>query len=565
MSLKSSGYVLLLAILLQACVKEKVAINEDTIVPNLNPSLAIPIAEVNMTVEEAYDLNEDDNIQYNSDLEYYEYHLSKSLFYFSANEILDIEPQSLQETYQLDAGTQAIINAAPVGDVVIANPINLEYEYVSSFGALMDSILVEQGQMQLTINNSYRQDMVLILEIPGVTLNGVSLKDTIEIDYNGVVPISVTRSYNLDENVIDMTNNGTTSNFLEIIGQSIVTTTGETVAATDNITGTLNFAIQNFHSAFGYFGQYSGLLDATSTDIELFDLQDGGELFIAAPRIDVTIENSSGVDVEVNIDDITTTGNGGTTVYTGPDLSNIPLVEGADVIGDIIFTTHTINNNGVTPPLSSLIEDDPEEILFNSSGITNPDGPTDNFILSDSYISGYSEVVLPFFGYAHNFTATDTVELDVNELIDDAFDNPNEVVTDEDVEQITIRLVIDNGLPIGGNIQGYFIDSLGTVIDSVFQTDGLETIIEAGLVDFSLDPSDPDYGRVFESSRKVTDFVITNEQITTYQDLGVTDLIIKGLAKTDRSEDQLNVRIYPDNTIFVKVSAKVDFNLDLNE
>jgi hypothetical protein len=76
-------------------------------------------------------------------------------------------------------------------------------------------------------------------------------------------------------------------------------------------------------------------------------------------------------------------------------------------------------------------------------------------------------VELPLFGRASDFVASDTFDLDFT--------------TYEDVDNAEFKLVADNRLPLNVDIQGYFLDEGGVVLDSLL--DERERVVAAAPVD----------------------------------------------------------------------------------
>jgi len=393
--------------------------------------------------------------------------------------------------------------------------------------------------------------------------DGVPFSTSFNLTYTGTVPFSYPLNINIDGFVLDLTD-GASPNQIQANAQIILSHTGTSTGNADALTGTLDLEINEFQSVWGYLGQYTQILTIDSNDVNFFDDLDGGVLHLADPRIELYVENTAGLDVEVDFTSIIAPGSGGEVILGGPHLSDIPIVTGASAPGDTSITFHTIDNSGTNPTLSDAIDADPSFFIYNASGSTNPDGFTQNFLLDTSRVWSYANIILPAFGYGDNFTLSDTIDADIEEIILDA-NSSGDVVTYEDVESFLVRLNIENGLPVQAGIKAYFADSNFVVIDSVFMQNDYQYIIDAGIVDFSLSPSDPDYGRVQQATESFTDISFTQTQIQNLIDNHATKMILQGIGFTADGSNQEVIKFFPEDEIRVKVSAKIDFNFDLSE
>jgi len=431
-------------------------------------------------------------------------------------------------------------------------------------GELLDSINIAEGEMNLIISSSIKHNFVMNLTIPSLKSNGVAFTESFNLNYPGSIPFDHEINLDLAGYVLDLTNAGTANNQIYVTSQIILTHSGTSTAPADQLVATLNLDIDKFNSVWGYLGQYTEILTVDSNDVNIFDDLNGGSLHLSDPRIELFIENTAGLEVEVDFTSIIAPGAGGQVILGGSDLTDVPIITGAVNPGDTSLTTHVIDNSGTMPTLTQAIDADPDLFIYNASGMTNPNGFTQNFILDTSFVKCNADIVLPAFGYADNFTLTDTVDADIEEIILDA-NSSGDVVTYEDVESFLIRLFIQNGLPIRAGVKAYFTDSNHVVIDSVFMQNDYQYIVDAGIVDFTLNPTDPNYGRVQQASESMTDITLSHDQIQNLIDNKATKMIIQGIGLTSEAQNQEEVKFFPDDEIRVKVSAKIDFNLDLSE
>ncbi|NNK80828.1 MAG: hypothetical protein HKO93_04960 [Flavobacteriales bacterium] len=90
-------------------------------------------------------------------------------------------------------------------------------------------------------------------------------------------------------------------------------------------------------------------------------------------------------------------------------------------------------------------------------------------------------------------------------------------------------------------------------------------IISAGIVDQSLPESHPDYGRVIASTRAVTDVVMSRSRLEELIDGEVKYLVIKLVGNTDEANNGELVKFFPEDRFKIKLSAKLETEIDISE
>ncbi|NNE55815.1 MAG: hypothetical protein HKN32_07340, partial [Flavobacteriales bacterium] len=85
-----------------------------------------------------------------------------------------------------------------------------------------------------------------------------------------------------------------------------------------------------------------------------------------------------------------------------------------------------------------------------------------------------------------------------------------------------------------------------------------------GEIDFTLPESDPNFGKVLSPTRKITDITLTGKQVSDLVDLGAKKIIYRSRGNTSSAPEEV-VKFFPEYTLDIKLSAKVDTNINLNE
>lgn len=548
------------AAVLFACVKEEYRLNDQFAVEGLDPSFALPLVSANLNLGDIEQEFDADNFIYNENEETFALVYDGELFNLGPEDLQEIETQSFDLAYTLSAPEAQAVNSVPSGtSVEIGQTFDLSF--ASDQGEALDSIVFSGGSLSLSLNSTIPHDVTLFITIPELSESGVPFQEFIELDYPGFTPFSSDVSIDLTGFTLDLSQGGMTSNSFTLDIEGFVTSTGETTEAGDEIAFDMELDVSQFQAIYGYFGQISVISSVDTQFVDLYrDLEDG-ILHFANPRINLDVFNSSGIPASVNVEGVFAPENAQDQLLGGPDLNNFPTIAAATVPGETALTEHSFTNAGTVPTLTELLDEGPFELIYTSDISVNPDGFTNNFLLDTSRIVCDVEMILPFYGFADNFSLTDTLDLDLADAlgVDD-----DDILSWEDIERVTVRLIADNGLPIQVDGQVYFADTLFNVVDSLFQ-EPWEAIFQQGFVDFSLPENDPNFGRVLSPTRKITDVVLSRDQVQELLDGDVQKVILRGRANTNQAANQELVRFYPEYNLGLKLSAKVDTDINTTE
>ena len=552
---------LLLGILLtMGCIKEEYRLDENLQVEGLDPSFAIPLVNTTLNLGNLESEFDSQNFVYNEDEETFALVYSEDLFRVRANDLSLLESQNLGFDYTLDAGEAAAISSLPSGSSTSLDEVNT-IDFNVGNGAELDSVVFTGGGLEINASSTIPHNLELSFTIPSLTLNGIPFSSVIDLSYPGNTPFSDDASFDLTGYVLDLTNGGVTNNQFDVELTANITTTGEQTDAGDFIDFAIDLDVSEFEGIYGYFSQYEIETQVDTQFVDLFKDLNGGILHFADPRIDLTITNSTGIPAGVEFSGVFAPENNVDQQMGGPDLSNFPVIAAANFLGDEVITTHSFTNAGTSPTLTEILDEGPFELIYTSTLTTNPEGPIQNFLQDTSEVSCRVDMILPFFGFADNFSLKDTSSLDISAELGVG---DEEELDWEDVEKVTIRIIATNGLPIQLEGQLYFTDSLHNVIDSLFNNQ-YEAIFQQGFVDFSLPTNDPNYGRVLTPTQKITDVVISRDKLRKLVDEEATRIILTSRANTNAASNGEIVRFYPEYNLKLKVSAKIDTDISINE
>lgn len=214
----------------------------------------------------------------------------------------------------------------------------------------------------------------------------------------------------------------------------------------------------DFYYVEGYLGNqiYEGGRDTIV--IDFFDQWTQGDVYFAEPRITLNVENSFGIPTRsvFNVFNVFTVRNEvlpirSTFIDEGIDFPYPTLAEKGQVKeSNFVFTKDNSN-------IDQVLGAGPVAVDYEVNALTNPDQLTDirGFITDSSYYNVRIDVDLPLYGQASKFIARDTFQLD--------FSTYGKVTAAE------FKLVTENGLPLSVDMQGYFMNEEGFVLDSLLE------------------------------------------------------------------------------------------------
>jgi hypothetical protein len=559
LTIKKLFTFLAIILITQSCVKKEIELANlegETFDPSFASSLGG--ATFNMgRLERNY---VDDKFEYNPITGLLEYVYSKRLFTLGLSDMFQIPNMNATASFGMPGANQSSMNGGGAGTVVNFSSQSTTTFPVSS-SELIDSIIVRNGTMDINLSSDFTHDGSIDITIPSLKLNGVAFTTTLNLNYIATVPVTASlTNFDLSGYTIDLTDGGITDNTARYSFNAQITSSGAPVLGTESLSFTIDFTVDTIQQANGYFGSYTNILAKDTAFIDFFE-NINGQVHIEDPRIELSIFNTAGISVATFFTGVSAPDNSTQTTLGGPALTSIPIIVGATSITDTGVTNFIIDNANTSPTLTQVIDEGPGEIIYDASSTTNQGLPntTQNFVTYNSKVWCDSRLALPLYGWGNDFTFIDTTDADIEDMIDvDSADAEN-------IDKVTLRIIVDNGLPIETRIQVYFADTNNVVIDSLFSTATGEDIIRQANVNFSVPISDINYGTVTSSVRKITDIIIDKTRFNNLANSGAKKIIYKAKGLTNQAPIGNNVKFSLSNSISIKLSAKVDFNINVNQ
>ena len=537
-------------LLLWNCMKDQVDLNKiDS--DSFNPSFALPIASAKLQVGR---INEQGNrfLEVNPTTGILEFAYLSEAYSLGFSDIYQVQNQNFNTSVAMPASVVSTFNSTPTGTSTSFSSSNTATFTVPGSEQL-DSVIIQNGSLNISISSTYAHNTTITLTIPSMIKNGVAYTKVIPLIYSATLPVTATVNEPIDGYTIDLTDAGTTNNTVRF-NYAVSVTKGITPATgAESIDFNFNVGLNTIDELHGYFGNATKNF-SDSVKYDMFSSIFGGTLSFADPRIELTVYNSTGIDIDANFTSIIAPDNTTNTSLGGPGLTSIPVVLGATTVGDSTITYHTIDNSNTTPTLTTILDEKPSKFVFSSAFQYNPAGFTKNFITQNSEIRANSKFIIPLDLYGRDFSLNDTN----NTSVEDVF-GISEADADN-INKITLRMFVTNRLPVEAQLQVYFTDSTLQLEDSLFDQ-GAEMILGRPAVNFAVPSTDPLYGKVIGATSRTLDVVMTKEKYKKLIKANSSNIIFKASTNTVDAASMRYVKIFPEDYIEIKLSAKLDLNI----
>lgn len=431
---------------LSGCYKEKVDQIGKINGVKWSGAYAVPIANI--------DIGLDDGMEFTSKLlnmglsgnKVIYIAFAKTLRSIPGNELVILGNQSFNFTQKL---TSTEISDLTTNNTVTANrTLSATYAHAME----LDSIHFKTGTLAVNFNNSYAHDATVKLTFPGILKNNIPLVINQQVSANSNANIQS----DLKGCKLNLTNGG--SGYNHFAGELSVTysNSGGGVNSFDQMSVDVGINNQKFVRVWGYFGAATFINDTDSVSLDIFGEGQKiktNNISFENPSLKIFYENQTGIPFEITTSNV---------VATKPSASDIPI-SGFPVIKSVPKATgtkyydSTVMNSG-NSNIKSAINTQPRYVEFKVKADANPQGKVQrNYVDEGSRLLVRAWVELPFDGWVGSIQTSDTSDLDMDLDGNEKF-----------IDWILFRFHIDNGMPLDASIQGYFADSSGKLLDSVF-------------------------------------------------------------------------------------------------
>ena len=495
-----------------------------------NPNLAAPIGTATFAMEDLLTNHANTELIVSDAFGQLEINYESRKTILRAEDVLDLPEVSENTIFsmaELNVPAVASLNQSVVHSETISLPINLPN------GILLNDLVLETGLLSLAVETTLKHDVKMVLTFPDITSNSVALTRTVNSTYLGSLPHSSMSTANLGGHQLDCTAGNTATNALRVQIDFEIIGLGNAITGNENIELTLGLNALSLDYATGYFGQQTLSIATDSILIKLFENSQAGVIGITNPKLNFKCINSFGIPLQIGVNNIQTinVNTGVQNPISNSSLSAISILS-APLLFDSSVTVLPQINSSNTSNLNNLITNTPKYISFDLSGTTNPDGATGqlNFISKDSRLVVEGLVQLPMEGYAYDFKLTDTLPFNFSSLGDN-------------VEALLLRVISDNGFPIGLKAKVQVLDANYVPLFELL--DAADGLIDAAPVD--------GLGNVTQSIKKIKDITIPKSKMTAF---GAGKHILLEVTIATTAPQETVVKFYDDYKLAIKLAVQ---------
>lgn len=339
----------------------------------------------------------------------------------------------------------------------------------------LKKISLKEGRIDLEIKNPIQEQIKMVLELPGVSLNGVPLSVTYFAPAGTQSsPGILNKSIDLSNYSIDLT--GETGSDYNILQSKVTVSTlatGNAVLVTNQDQTIVNATFKNviLKYARGYFGSRT-IADTTDFNIDFFQNIAGGSIDLPATSVKIKVENSIKFDAKAKINFLKNEN------YAG----NVVSMSGGPIGTAYLLDQPTGSYSSLQPSYVELLFNSGNsniENYFENLGIKhtlayqiqiNPWGNTSggwNEIYENSKLKLTVEANMPLSLQSDNLNIRDTFDFKLDQSKDKTR-----------ITSGTFILDADNAFPFTGNVnlrlldenkqQVYFVQSTHAILSSLY-------------------------------------------------------------------------------------------------
>lgn len=297
------------------------------------------------------------------------------------------------------------------------------------------------------------------------------------------------------------------------------------------------FFVQLTNLGFSYFEGYLGRLlyegERDSVRIDFFDTRYvQGNIRFADPKVTFFLENSIGVPTlaVVNTFDVVNVQGERRSVLSQAVQAGIAFPFPAlNEIGQLKQKTFEFNKENSN--IRELLNTGPVAVVYDVDALTHPSGNSRErgFVSDKSFYRISATVDLPFSGEASGFEVDKDFSIDLSGVAS--------------AKKIALKLLADSDIPLDLDVQGYFLNTSGQVLDSLLTAP--ERLIKGAEVGVSGLPT----------GKGVKNTEVAYEGIRLERILGASRLRLKVSLSTDSNRGKI-VKVLSGQRLQIRLSAR---------
>ncbi len=526
------------ALLLQSCNKEYFELDRvrDDVV--WNPKVAVPLISSTLDVQELLDRFDDDEIIVVDQatgllaIRYF-----SEIFSFSAEDVVIISNQNGVFPFPITSGDITTLTANNPSPNSASFNFPIDLSNMSTVPELF-SLTLDNGNLNFSATSQVGYNADVTITIPGLTLAGSPYSSSFTVPANGTNTISEP----LTDYIMDFSTGPQGFNEL-VIDIDVTWQPGGSAIPGSAISFEMSIEDIDYSFASADLKQQNISGGRDSVRFRIFENAEEGEVTWTNPSFTAIFTNSYGADVAVDMQVFEVENTVQNLAITGPFDNTVQILSNPTLlvpeITEVIMDSS--NSNVVT-----VLDIEPDILIYDASLITNPSGGSNiNWLADTSRIRLEMEAILPLDGTASGFAISDTTEVDIFPLSDDI----------EEIVSITLRLAINNGFPVDGYAQVWFLDSNDVVIDSLFSNAITQVLATGELTGSEIDQTN---GKV----QTITDITIDRAKLENLEAMGFRKMASKGWIDTSNM-GQTSVRVLQGYTMDLFLGMNIEAKVNL--
>jgi hypothetical protein len=444
--------LLLACLLFEGCTKREFNLSEDTaLAGTFDPTFAVPLVHGRWMFGKVLDA-----IEIPATLETDVSGEITAIFPFDAFQTSPIPLVPLSESadadFMLNEEQALALSLLPAGgeiDVDFSNTLEVPMPELAE----IDSVWLGGGALTISMESALPLNLTAVGVCENLIIEGQPL--TVELGLLAGSPAS-----NLSIPMIGARLRGTGAEGLTLgwAWSIVLASTGQSVDPEEVLSIQTTFEEVAVTGAFGKFSsELSHPIEARMAMPEL-NSWDPALFFLSAPRLVFEVKNSFGIDLGLNIAELALVDGQNTTPMQGPAIDNFPDLAGAVAVGDTAWTVHVLDNAGMDPDLSDVMNAAPDSLQLIGTVDALPSAMGGQFATATDLLSCTGALEVPLAGWAQGVTWRDTLEAPISEELRAGVAPPLDWM---DVASLTFRFIVDNGWPLELNGSVNFINAAG--------------------------------------------------------------------------------------------------------
>ncbi len=531
---------LILLVLSTGCVREEIEVSDVQF--DASPEIGAPLAFATIQADQLIQNFDEEGIVHAGEDGTLSIIYVDTLDGLSTGTFLDLDDQHFEQDIDLSELDQA--SGIEFGTLTITE--SALYSFESSEGDRLDSIRFDSGVFDLQMNSTGTYPVSGAVRMYSAD-NTVAFEVAFADD---TAPISVSSTSDMGSVLFELVNNDNVSNGVRFEYELTFTDVPNgQVGEIDFEISIEDFSIRHMG---GYIAPREVPFEGKVVGIDMFSNDHFGSISIADPRLHLHIKNGFGIELDMQIDQLTGRAHDGSEfVIDGDNIERLPLIEGGQFSGEPAETVITLSNESLDPDLTTLIASSPKEIQADMTVTVNPNNEPSSFVSRESAMDLSFEAEIPIFGSIADFGMVDTTELSVGDFL--------ETVDDlSEIQSLEMRLFVENGFPVDAGVQIVFLDENAQPVDSLFENP--ELVFHAAPINLT-NPNSADYGTADGVTETLTLVNIDRDRIPNLE--AATDMIIRVFGNTAGNGDH-PIRLRAQDKFEISLAAKTKLDLDEN-